>query len=151
MKTLLMLASFSYCLALRAHCQSGGTFFLESSTLDSGGGISTGGSFSLSGTIGQPDAGLLSGGTFTLSGGFWEASVIQTPGAPRLRLQLTPGPRAVLSWPDDDIVWQLETSTDLLSWAPTTAQPTLSGGLWFVTTGAFANRQFFRLTPAVTP
>jgi len=52
--------------------QSGGTYNLEWSTVDGGGGtFSNGGDWSLGGAIGQPDAGSLSGGTFTLSGGFW--------------------------------------------------------------------------------
>jgi len=64
--TLLML------ITLPVLAQSGGTYNLEWSTIDGGGGtFSTGGGWSLGGTIGQPDAGNLSGGTFTLSGGFW--------------------------------------------------------------------------------
>ena len=151
MKALFLAASFAASLSTAAIAQSGGSFSIESSTLDSGGGLSTGGSFSLAGTIGQPDAGLITAGSFSLSGGFWVASVIQTPDAPLLSLRLTPGPRAVLTWPDAPSLWQLESSPDLQSWTPVAGQPSLSGGLWSVTTDAHAPRQFFRLMPTATP
>lgn len=58
------------------HAQSGGTYELTWSTVDSGGAtFSTGGTYSLGGTIGQPDAGTLSGGSYTLAGGFWGGGV----------------------------------------------------------------------------
>jgi hypothetical protein len=59
-----------------------------------------GGRFTLTGIIGQPDAGVtLTGGQFSLTGGFWSfLSVVQTPGAPSLKIKLV-GANAVLSWP----------------------------------------------------
>lgn len=55
-----------------AHAQTGGTYELTWSTIDSGGAtFSTGGSYELGGTMGQPDAGNVSGGTYSLGGGFW--------------------------------------------------------------------------------
>ena len=53
---------------------SGGSYTLDWSTIDGGGGTSSSGSLTLSGTIGQPDAGIASGGAYTLSGGFWAGS-----------------------------------------------------------------------------
>ncbi|GAB4278236.1 MAG: hypothetical protein Kow0080_29710 [Candidatus Promineifilaceae bacterium] len=53
--------------------QTGGSYSLTWSTVDSGGGSLSGGSYALSGTAGQADAGLLSGGSYTLLGGFWGA------------------------------------------------------------------------------
>src|SRR5262245_10521483 len=83
-----------------ARAQSAGPFDLSWSTVDSGGGTSAGGQFSLTGTIGQPDAAVtLTGGQFSLTGGFWSfLSVVQTPGAPLLKIRLV-GANAVLSWP----------------------------------------------------
>jgi len=46
-------------------------YFMESSTIDGGGGTLNGATYALSGTIGQPDAGVLEGATYTLTGGFW--------------------------------------------------------------------------------
>jgi len=103
------LKSFLISLTVNALCVAGvlfapagraDEFNLSWFTLDSGGGTSTGGQFTLSGTIGQPDAGTLSGGSFKLEGGFWSGvSVVQTPGAPVLRIKLIGGGLAVISWP----------------------------------------------------
>jgi hypothetical protein len=103
----LILAAF----ATTARAQSGGQFDLSWSTLHGGGGTSAGSAggadttassqFTLTGTIGQPDAGTatLRGGQFSLTGGFWSfLSVVQTPGAPLLKIKLV-GTNAVLSWP----------------------------------------------------
>ena len=56
-----------------ADAQSGGTYELMWSTIDSGGAtFSTGGVYELGGTIGQPDASNnMSSGNFGLAGGFW--------------------------------------------------------------------------------
>ena len=65
-------ASFSFAQS------SGGNFEILSSTIDSGGGLSSGGEFSLTGTIGQPDSDprISTGGEFALAGGFWANSNI---------------------------------------------------------------------------
>ncbi len=49
-------------------------YFMESSTIDGGGGTLAGLTYSLSGTIGQADAGVLEGSTYSLAGGFWTTS-----------------------------------------------------------------------------
>ncbi len=104
-------------LATAARAQSGGQFDLSWSTIDGGGGTSAGGQFSLTGTIGQPDAGVtLTGGQFSLTGGFWSfLSVVQTPGAPLLKIKLV-GANAVLSWP-------LNTSGFFLQETPSLSAP----------------------------
>jgi hypothetical protein len=51
--------------------QSGGSYVLEWSTIDGGGGTSSGGQFVLTGTIGQPDADYSAGDSYELLGGFW--------------------------------------------------------------------------------
>lgn len=61
---------------------SGGSYTLDWSTIDGGGGASASGGLAISGTLGQPDAGTAGGGPYMLSGGFW-------PGArPDYRLRL---------------------------------------------------------------
>lgn len=83
-----------------SHAQSGGQFNLSWSTIDGGGGSSSAGQFQLSGTIGQADAGALTGGNFKLEGGFWSGvTLLQTPGAPILKIKLIDGGMAVISWP----------------------------------------------------
>lgn len=57
--------------------QSGGSFNIQKSTIDAGGGQSSGGDFSVTGTIGQIDASeAISAGSFVLNGGFWPNKVI---------------------------------------------------------------------------
>lgn len=83
-----------------AHAQSVGQFDLLSSAIAGGGGMSGGGQFQLSGTIGQPGAGTLIGGTFKLEGGFWNGiTLIQTSGAPLLKMKFIGGGLAIISWP----------------------------------------------------
>jgi hypothetical protein len=102
-------------LATSARAQSGGPFDLSWSTIDGGGGASASGQFSLAGTVGQPDAGVLtlSGGQFSLTGGFWSfLSIVQTPGAPLLKIKPT-GANAVLSWPLNTSGFFLEETSSL--------------------------------------
>ena len=57
-----------------APASMGGTYTLDWSTIDGGGGTSSSGSLAVSGTLGQPDAAIATGGTYTLSGGFWSGA-----------------------------------------------------------------------------
>jgi hypothetical protein len=65
-----------------APASSGGSYTLDWSTIDGGGGTSSNGSLTVSGTLGQPDAGIVAGGAYTLSGGFWAGA------QPNYRLRL---------------------------------------------------------------
>lgn len=76
------------------------TYAVDRSVLGGGGGTSTNAQFSVTGTIGQPDATApaLGAGPFLLDGGFWSmVIVIQTPGAPTLRVTRS-GSNVVVSW-----------------------------------------------------
>jgi len=96
-----------------ARAQTGGPFALTRSTIGGGGGASTGGVYSVTGTIGQPDAGLMGGGNYSLAGGFW--SVMQTPGAPLLRITRTSATGATVFWPAPSPGWVLQQTTALAS------------------------------------
>jgi hypothetical protein len=80
---------------------AGAQFSLNWLTLDGGGNASSGGSFTVRGTMGQPDAApALTGGSFRLEPGFWSGvTVLQTPGAPTLKISFIGGGLAILSWP----------------------------------------------------
>src|SRR5262245_12041931 len=94
--------------------QSGGAFAIRSSVVASGGGRSTGGAFAVTGTLGQPAAGgPLSGGAFAVGSGFW--NLIQTPGAPLLRIRPTGTGGAIVSWPEPSTGWVLQQTTALAS------------------------------------
>jgi hypothetical protein len=116
MKTILIsAAALGLLLPVLAHAQSGGQFDLSWSTIDGGGGTSSGGQFKVSGTAGQPDAGALAGGQYSVTGGFWSfLSVVQTPGAPLLKIKLV-GTNAVVSWPLAVTGFALEETSNLTS------------------------------------
>jgi hypothetical protein len=79
-----------------------------------GGGSSSNGQYSLSGTVGQPDAsGPMTGGQFSLTGGFWSlVEVMQTPGAPTLRVYNTNG-LITLAWAKPAEGWLLQATNAL--------------------------------------
>lgn len=134
-------------LPVMLHAQSGGQFALISSTIDGGGGTSSGGQFTVSGTIGQPDAGTLSGGKFILEGGFWTGvTVVQTPGAPVLKIKFIGG-NAILSWPIDVTGYSLEEATSLagVSWLSTPQSVVDAAGEHTVTVPANGVIKVFRL------
>src|ERR1700744_3627859 len=72
-----------------------------------GGGTSTNGQYSIVGTIGQHDAGAaMSGGNYSLTGGFWSLiSVVQTPGAPTLTIQMINPTTIKVLWPYPSTGW----------------------------------------------
>lgn len=53
------------------HAQSGGSYAIVNSTVDSGAGESTADAFRVRYTAGQPDAAFSAGGTYEVRGGFW--------------------------------------------------------------------------------
>jgi hypothetical protein len=114
-------------------------------TIDGGGGTSSGGNYVVSGTIGQHDAGTMSGGSYTLDGGFWAMpEVINTPGAPPLSISRS-GPNAMLSWPAPSPDWQLQSSNDLINWAPVAGSPVLNGSNNTMNVSLAQGRQYYRL------
>jgi hypothetical protein len=68
-----------------------------------GGGVmnATGGIYAVSGTIAQQDAsGPMTGAGYQVTGGFWALyAVMQTPGAPNLRILFATPDSVVVSWP----------------------------------------------------
>ena len=117
-------------------------------TIAGGGGSSSNSQYLVSGTIGQPATGSMSGGNFSLTGGFWSLySVVQTPGAPLLTLQLTATNTVVLSWPAGSTTYGLEQSSLLSppSWDGVTNSAVMLDGQNQVTLGLSAGNRFFRL------
>jgi hypothetical protein len=131
--------------------QSGGPFAITSSVIAGGGGKSTGGVFAVTGTLGQPaTGGPLSGGAYTLGSGFW--NVIQTPGAPLLRILQTGAGGAVISWPAPSTGWVLQQTTALAAqpaltvWTDVTSGPVvIVGSENTVTFTSTTGVRYFRL------
>ncbi len=120
-------------------------------TIDGGGGTSTGGPFSVSGTIGQPDASPLAGGPFKIEGGFWGGiTVLQTPGAPVLKIKPIAGGLAVISWPVSATGFTLEETATIVqpnSWSAT-PQPIVDTATEHTVTVPATGNKCFRLKHA---
>jgi hypothetical protein len=99
----------------------GQSYTIDWYKISSGGGTVSAGSYSLSSTIGQPDAGgPITGGNYSIVGGFWSpVVVIQTPGAPTLKISLTATNTAVVFWAWPSTGWSLQENSNLgaTSWA----------------------------------
>jgi hypothetical protein len=86
---------------------------LSASTVHPGGALQ-GGQFTLAGTLGQHDAGVATGGRLTLEGGFWNGiHVLQTSGAPILRITSDTNGMILLSWPVEAEGWTLQECSNL--------------------------------------
>lgn len=116
-------------------------------SIEGGGGTSTGGVYRLRATIGPPDAGSQSGGPYVLVSGFWSyAEVVQTDGAPRLRIEV--GRQDVLvAWPTSSTGFQLQETPSLaaLVWTDVRAAPRTVGSENQVSLPWQPGMRFFRL------
>ena len=116
--------------------------------ISGGGGASTGGPYQVSGTIGQPAADAMGGGPYTVQGGFWSlVAVVQTPGAPLLRIAVTATNSVVLSWPAGPAEFRVQQNSDLSStnWVGVGQAPVLVGGESQVIVPPPAGNRFYRL------
>jgi hypothetical protein len=132
--------------ALAALAQS---YSIDWFKISGGGGTSTNGQYSLSGTIGQPDAGpTLTGGNFSLVGGYWSLlSVVQTAGAPTLKITHTATNTAVVSWPSPSSGFNLQQNTSLTTtnWVTPSETVNDNGTNKFIIVSPPTGTRFYRL------
>lgn len=121
MKTIFISLVTGVMLALSANVVHAQSYSIDWYKISGGGGTSSNGQFTVSGTIGQHDAGgPMTGGNYSLTGGFWSLlSVLQTPGAPTLRIFLTTTNTAVIAWPTASTGFTLIQNTNIgtTNWA----------------------------------
>ena len=113
-----------------------------------GGGTSTGGTYQVSGSIGRHDAGgPMTGGNFSLTGGFWALYAMQTPGAPLLRIFLTPTNTAVVAWPYPSTGWNLQQNTNLATtnWVTPAQTVNNNGTINYIIVNPPTGNRFYRL------
>src|SRR5262245_25909356 len=68
----------------------GQEFSIDAFSIEALSATSSGGDFVLTGTVGQSESDLMTGGEFSLKGGFWAViTAVQTPGSPKLTVELT--------------------------------------------------------------
>jgi len=124
-------------------------YSIDWSNVDGGGGTSTGAAYSVSGTIGQPDAGLVTNGVYSVSGGYWSVlNVLQTPGAPLLRIFVTGTNAVALSWPSPATGFVLQQNSDpaTTNWTGVAQSPVDDGTNRVVSIQAPVGNRFFRLS-----
>ena len=119
-------------------------------TTDGGGGTSTGGIFTLQGTVGQPDGGeAMQGGNFELQGGFWAlVELVQTEGAPTLRIANISSVSVTLAWPVAGAEgFHLQDASSLVEpdWATVPGTPSVVGSEYQMTTGPLFVKHYYRL------
>jgi hypothetical protein len=138
------LASMVGVVAMQVHAGYSVSWF----KVAAGGGTSTNRQYSLRGTLGQHDAGeAMRGGNFAVTGGFWSIAVVQSPGAPALRIFLTANHTTVIAWPASSTGWTLEQCGDLAvpNWLPVSSTASLVGDEYQVTFASPMGNRFFRL------
>lgn len=121
---------------------------LSVSTIAGGGGTSTGNSYEVKGTAGQPSAIVSTSGPYAVSAGFWsQVRVLQTPGAPVLRLVQEFG-LIKFRWAKPVPGFLLETTTNVgnpASWTPAGGNPVENGADFEVAQPLPTGVRFFRL------
>ncbi len=146
-KTTMVVLGMTLLLVWTAQAQ----YALDWHTMDGGGGTSTGGVYEVTGTIGQPDAGVsaLQGGDVALQGGFWALiGVLQTDGAPTLRIANNLNGTATLSWAGDGSDgFQLRVATDLEAqdWTDVPDVPSVVDDDYQVTVTLTPTKRFYQL------
>ncbi len=133
--------------AVQVHSQS---YAINWYKIAGGGGTSTGGVYSVNGTIGQCDAGgPMTAGSYSLTGGFWSLiSVVQTPGAPLLKVSINPQLQTVtISWPSSSGSFALQANGNLATsnWINYGGTVNNAGGTNSITVSPLAGSLFFRL------
>lgn len=120
-------------------------------TIDGGGGSSQSGSFAVTGTMGQPDASYytMTGPKFSITGGFWSIFVVQTPGAPTLKIRFTETNTAIVSWPSASTGYTLQQNATLLyrDWLAPTEPVQDDGTSKYIVTSPSGNRYYRLIKP----
>jgi hypothetical protein len=125
-----------------------GQYSIDWYSISGGGGTSSNGQYTLSGTIGQHAAGgPMNGGAYSVTGGFWSLYALQTAGAPRLTISVTPTNTAVISWPSRSTGFGLQQNTDLktTNWVTPPQSVNDNGVARFIIVSPPAGNRFYRL------
>ena len=147
LKTMLVCALALSLLGFRAAAQS---LAIDWSAIPGGGGVSANGQYSLAGSLGQSGAGaVMAGGNYSLTGGFWSLiSVVQTPGAPVLRI-VHRANQVIVSWPTPGTNWTLQQNSNLAGfggWTTSGYPVAATNGMSSITISAAPGNIFFRLS-----
>lgn len=147
MRTILALSGLCLLLqGLTAAAQSGGGYQLTGG-FTSNTGTATNGAYRLNGTFSSSASSPAStNGGYSLTGGFASVGIVQTPGAPLLKIARA-GANFVLSWPDPSTGFKLQSTPGLVapSWTDVAQPAVVAGGDKAVTVPTAGGNQFYRL------
>ena len=89
----------------------------------------------------------MTGGNYSLYGGFWAIYAVQTPGAPLLRIFLTPTNTAVVAWPYPSTGWNLQQNTNLTTtnWIAPAETVNNNGTIRYIIVNPPTDNRFYRL------
>lgn len=138
--------------SLVARAQTGGPYSLASAVISTGGGeASGGGRYSLVGTVDQPAVASSTAGRYELAAGFWTPlTVLQTPDAPRLFIEILPDGLVRLRWAATKAAFILEGTASLTApeWQGWPLRPVTDGVTFSVVVPPAEPLRCFRLRPA---
>lgn len=146
-RTVVLALLFLLRLAPVAHAQSGGGYELKNGGFTTGAGTATNGAYRLAGAFVPSASTVATNGIYSLTGGFATVGLVQTPGAPLLRIAGSGG-GFVLSWPDPSTGFKLQSTTTVAnpaSWTDVLTPPVVVGPDKTVTVPTTGPHQFYRL------
>jgi hypothetical protein len=123
------------------------TYGLGPGSIIGGTVAAAGGNYSVGGTLTHQDSGVMSNGLYAIGGSFSLLNVVQTPGAPLLRIALTATNSVALSWPSPatGFVLQQNSSLATTNWTSVVQSPVDDGTNRVVILNMPSGDRFFRL------
>ena len=146
-RTALLGLLFLFRLVPVAHAQSGGGYELKNGGFSSGSGTATNGAYRLAGAFVPSTTTVATNGGYSLTGGFTTVGLVQTPGAPLLRIAGS-GAGFVLAWPDPSTGFKLQSTATVAnsaSWTDVPQPVVVVGSDKTVTVPTTGPYQFYRL------
>jgi hypothetical protein len=150
-RPLIAMALIAGTVLLGTQSSPGQDFSIDAFSIEALSATSSGEGFILTGSIGEPESDLMTGGEFSLKGGFWAVvTAVQTPGSPRLSVELTEAGNVRIAWPEEYENYKLQQSFTLQigSWTQVTNAPSAINGRLEVQLVPSGGQHFFRLQQA---
>ena len=149
MNTYLLTLTAALALAITTQAQP---FEVQTTFIGAPAGVSRNGAFTVSGVVGQPEAGSVAGGGFTSEGGWPAPIIVESPGAPTLRIDFHRASGAVtVAWPASATGHTLEGNADVNDpegWTDVSTTPVEVGDQLEVDLQPLDEARYFRLRRA---
>ena len=132
--------------AATVHAQSGGGYELKNGGFTGGSGVATNGGYRMTATFSPSVPVAATNGGYSLTGVFASVGLVQTPGAPLLKIARA-GAGFVLSWPDPSTGFKLQSTPTLVfpNWTDVAQPVVVAGSDKTVTVPVTGLYQYYRL------